>query len=429
MNRLKKILKWTGIILGMLVAVVLVANAAFVWITDARLERQLAEIRAAGDPVTLTDLARPPIPPEQNAATYLRQAEADAEAIETEIEATDVGPQLDSRKFPWPPQVQKVLKSALDAHPNVIPLLERAAACPDYYAQLDYAVPADEFIEKQLIPLPMKVRTVARVLRYRGRLLLAEGNRDDAVRTSLVLLRLADHLERNPSLLMYFVSLTFRYIAVDTANLAMQTGPVSEDVRVALDAELAVQERMEGFALAMRSELPMIVDCLPTTVHGIPRSNVWFVGRGVWNMQKSAYLDVFPTLMRLAREPVLYRDIAREIGEEEENSIMARLLFPGLRGAYRCVASTRAEIRCLRILNAFQTHVPPESNEAPNLTDLGLPAETTTDPFAGEPLHVKKTPQGWLIYSVGANFQDDGGRLDDNSDVGIAPPPPAAESR
>jgi hypothetical protein len=60
MTRLKKILKWTGIVLGGLVLIGLVANAVFVWTTDARLERQLAAIREAGDPVTLAELAPNP---------------------------------------------------------------------------------------------------------------------------------------------------------------------------------------------------------------------------------------------------------------------------------------------------------------------------------------------------------------------------------
>ena len=50
MSRRKKILKWTAVVLLGLVAIGLVANACFVWITDTRLERQLAAIRAAGDP-------------------------------------------------------------------------------------------------------------------------------------------------------------------------------------------------------------------------------------------------------------------------------------------------------------------------------------------------------------------------------------------
>ncbi len=90
MKRLKKILQWTAIVLGGLVAIGLVANACFVWITDTRLERQLAEIRAAGDPISLTDLARKPIPPEKNAATFLRQAEAGVDAMHNIVFGPDI---------------------------------------------------------------------------------------------------------------------------------------------------------------------------------------------------------------------------------------------------------------------------------------------------------------------------------------------------
>jgi hypothetical protein len=45
------------------------------------------------------------------------------------------------------------------------------------------------------------------------------------------------------------------------------------------------------------------------------------------------------------------------------------------------------------------------------------------DPFTDEPLHVKKTPRGWLVYSVGPDFKDDGGKLDGRSDIGVGPTP------
>ncbi len=77
MKRSRKILKWTGVAVGGLVAILLIANACFVWLTDARLERRLTAIREAGDPLSLAELAREPIPPEKNAATFLRRAEAD----------------------------------------------------------------------------------------------------------------------------------------------------------------------------------------------------------------------------------------------------------------------------------------------------------------------------------------------------------------
>jgi hypothetical protein len=42
-------------------------------------------------------------------------------------------------------------------------------------------------------------------------------------------------------------------------------------------------------------------------------------------------------------------------------------------------------------------------------------------------LRVKKTPQGWLIYSVGPNLRDDGGKVEypADGDVGIGPSPAA----
>jgi hypothetical protein len=52
----------------------------------------------------------------------------------------------------------------------------------------------------------------------------------------------------------------------------------------------------------------------------------------------------------------------------------------------------------------------------PQLADLNLPAEITTDPFTGEPLRLKKVGGEWVVYSVGQDLKDDGG------DVGVPGP-------
>jgi len=57
------------------------------------------------------------------------------------------------------------------------------------------------------------------------------------------------------------------------------------------------------------------------------------------------------------------------------------------------------------------------------LAELGLPAEVTTDPFNGQPLHVVKRPNGWLLYSVDMNLKDDGGQVGQYSDSGFGPLP------
>ncbi len=296
MKRLKKILKWSGIVLAGLVAILLVANAWFVWTTDTRLERQLQDIRDAGDPLTLAELARPPIPPEKNATTYLRRAEADVAAIE---KATADLPGV--YQYPGRPMSsgdQEKVKAAFDAYANAIPLLEQAATCPDYDEQLDYTVSAQQFTS-QLIDLVNKNHPTARVLRARAMLQVAEGKRNEAVQTALMIFRLARHFDRNPAIINYLVANAVRGIAIDSVNVSLQTGPVSNDVRDALDAELARQERMDQYAWALKSDRAFGLDSL----RAFPLRNFWLLSRGFWNRIESEYLDEMQALVTLTRDP------------------------------------------------------------------------------------------------------------------------------
>jgi hypothetical protein len=57
---------------GVLFATLLIVNAVFAWRAHRRLQAKLAEIRAAGDPASIADLAPHPIPEDQNAAAILK---------------------------------------------------------------------------------------------------------------------------------------------------------------------------------------------------------------------------------------------------------------------------------------------------------------------------------------------------------------------
>jgi hypothetical protein len=424
MKRLKKILKWTGIVLIILAPIILIANAIFVWTTGTRLERQLAAIREKGEPLTLADLAREPIPPEKNAATYLRRAEADAVALDKEF--SNLRDISESPGFLMSPEDQKTVKEGLAAYPKVIPLLEQAAACSDYDAQLDCTLPPQEFI-KQSVELMSKYRDITRILDARVALLTAEGKYDEALHTALLILRLARHFDHNPMIADFLVTTAIRNIGVETANAVLQTGLVSKEVRDALDAELALQEPLHGYSRAIKGDRAFFLDSFSSTV---PNRNFWLFFRGYWNLQESNLLDVFQDYLALSVDLRPYRQVESSInGISGKTWGLSRTLFPAINAIQGAVVGSRAMIRSLRVLNALQVHATAGSKEIPKLSDLGLPAETTTDPFTGEPLHVKRLPKGWLVYSVGWNYQDDGGDLSSPfKDVGVGPPPPAAKA-
>jgi len=434
MKRLKKILKWTGIVLGVLVAVLLIVNAWFVWTTDARFDGQLAAIRAADDPLSIADLAHEPPPPEINAATYLRRAKADMAAITKEV--TKVIEALgDPARLPTAEE-QRAIQAALDAYPKVIPLLEQAAACPEYDAELDYTLPPQSLHDGQtfvdeLMRVSDYIRPACRVLRARTLLLAGKGDRDEAVRTALVILRLSRHFERNPLIDGHMLAMVTRGAGIDAANLALQAGPVSDEVRQALDAELARCESTENYRRAIASERAFGMDCFRT----FPGRNSWLVGRALWNRWESAYLDTLQGFLAVSQDPGPYRQALQTIGEVYRKNPMPNggpfgtLAAPAIQGLHEAATRTRAFARSLRVLNAIQARPTVPGGALPKLAELGLPPEATVDPYTGEPLHVKRLPQGWLIYSVGKDFTDDGGKLADFSDVGVGPLPPAKPPR
>lgn len=208
---------------------------------------------------------------------------------------------------------------------------------------------------------------------------------------------------------------------------------------------LAFEDHIGEYTSAIKSERAFGLE----TFRNLPSRNFWLFHRGRLNRWESLYLHEMQALLDLSCDPRPFRDTIQVIhhinttvmpdngakGPSEKepapNTVGFVLeIFPGMQAIHTCVARTRAMIRSLRVLNALQTHATTSSNKIPKLAELGLPPQTTTDPFTGEPLHVKKTPKGWLVYSVGPNFQDDGGKLDDfnNGDVGVGPPLPAAKT-
>ena len=145
MKLLRTFLKWIGIAAGAAIVVLLVFNAYYVWSTGTRLERRLGALRRAGDPVQLADLAREPIPPEKNADTFLRRAADDLDSIQKGIRA--LYPKTVYPTGTLSPTERETLETLFAAYPEVMPLLEQAADCPDYDPQFDATLSPTQFLQ------------------------------------------------------------------------------------------------------------------------------------------------------------------------------------------------------------------------------------------------------------------------------------------
>jgi hypothetical protein len=418
MKRLKKILKWTAIGTAAAIAVLLLLNAYFVWSTGTRLERRLTELRQAGDPVQLEDLAHEPIPPEQNADVFLRRAAADLDSIQKELLA--LYPKVGYPTGDVLAGDQKKLDTIFASYPRVMPLLEQAAACPDHDPQLDVRVLPSRFLQP-FMDQATKHRLLTRVLRARCGLLLSQGCRDDAIANQVLLLRLTRHWRREPLLFAYLLTAVCEQSAMEGVNQVLQKGVVSPASRQVLDRELALHDTLEGVQWALRSERAFSL----SSTREMPGTSFWLT-RGFVNDLMLRLIDVYDRFLQESSLP--YPEVvseqnakARPGGGANPYEALATLLTPALSAAREPAERTRALSRCLRVLTALQARPPREGDTAPKLADLGLPAAVTTDPFDDQPLRIKQRPEGWIVYSVGGKLVDDGGKLDGKTDIGAGP--------
>ncbi len=418
MKRLKKVLKRTAISAAALIALLLVLNAWFVWSTGTRLEHRLTELRQQGDPIQLADLSREPIPPEQNADVHLRRTDDDLEAMHKELLAL-------YPKTAMPPAVlskdeQAKLEKLLAAYPRVFPLLEQAAACPDYDPQIDASLPPSSFLKPNM-DRGANHRLILRVARARTALLLAKGRTDEALENLTVTLRLTRLWRREPLLIGYLITVACEQSAMDGVDQVLRSGSISPASRQSLDAELALHDTMDGYLGALRTERAFSL----SSVREIPGSRYWLL-RGFGNDLELRLIALFDRYIEQASKP--FADLAS--GDETRTArpggfnpygALVTLLAPSLTASREPAERIRAISRCLRIVNALQTRPQAAADKLPALADLGIPREATLDPFSGEPLHLTRAPEGWKVYSVGRDLTDDGGKLDGGTDIGAGP--------
>jgi hypothetical protein len=390
---------------------------AFMTLFGESLGRKMDALRAAGEPLTVADLQvyePESVPPEQNAALFLIRADDDLNAVRKDLSSVygvkgfEEG-RLDEAEL-------CVIEAALQDYPDLVPLLMRAARCSGYYPQFDYGAAPQAFSVVAYDRWKIAFSAVY-LLAAQAHWLLEEGQVEAALESSLAIFQLSRHFRHEPMP----GSLGLRRVGVVIANRILRSGDLPDAAHDALEAELAGYDDVEDYRRWLRCRRVIDLEGYRTLTGGPMR---------LFRTQiQSELLDTIDRHLELAAEP--YAAVAADYADYTEVPLPHSKLRPLSAGMHYQLMDLRngrdrilALVRCLRILNALERrgeHC--DVGSAPDLADLQLPPEVFIDPFNGETLQVKRTPDGWLIYSVGRNLQDDGGILTYHfhKDVGLGP--------
>ena len=138
--------------------------------------------------------------------------------------------------------------------------------------------------------------------------------------------------------------------------------------------------------------------------------------------QTAACIRFMTEMVEVAKKPPeQWTDGFATLNQQVPNlPALARLLVPAMDKVAQAVQHSYAQLRCAIVMIAAERFRKKNNRWPESLEELkksGLLAEIPTDPFIGGPLKWKRTDDGVVVYAVGPDQADDGGKLDRNNPI------------
>lgn len=391
---------------------------------ERRFEAKVAELRVAGQPVTIEEVfaRREHIPDEENSALILLRAFEEMEGAEPEYREAVVEALLDAARLGTRPseQARQIIGSRLSTNAKALQRIHEAAA----FARGAYPVTVRPNPYETELPHLTPLRAAAKLCALSAASHAAAGQAEEAHRDLWAGLRLGASIGDSPFLMSCLVRVAADWIFADALqrSLALCELPV-ERLRL-LREEMA----RESGSLSLRPGLL----CDRAFAHWLFTSGIrmseldggWgYVYRYVpgWSWRDALFsftiadrqlaVADMPPRQRVREARKLTEHVERELHRYGRRYWISAMIMPALRRAVE--EGVKAEVRlqvALTALAAEEWRLAhgrwPDSLEqlVPELLDA-----VPEDPFSDTRIQYKRTGTGVVVYSVGPDGQDDGG--------------------
>lgn len=399
--------------LGLLFALVLGYNAFRSWQAGAQFESRLEKLREQGVALTLDGLQIERLAEDDNAQTWMRRAQPHTEALNKLLIDYQRSDECEALR-PTAEQI-KVLEEAFEEHADAFVLYAKAAGCNGF--QSDWRI-GDRPSESLGVNLEdsQEARSIMRHCSSRAGLLMSQGDFDEALQLGLQMLTFSRLAEHQPMVLGYLVGIACRSMSIEVIVAVLERASLTDEQREKIDQALGECESVSSFRHALASERIYGLAAFRSEIFGGP---VQSMVMSTFKLDACDYVDLIGQMDDWAARP--RHSIADELSilAEQEWGVLTKMVAPALIQVRYVHDRALARVRCARLLNALQNHFPDGIPEQPVLSELSNTEDFWLDPFTGKPLNVRVTAEDIVVYSVGSNGTDEGGRLDDQEDQGI----------
>ena len=454
MRILKKILKWTGIVIVGLLILSIIIHTVLNIVWGRELRAKLAELKAKGEPITIAEIRPAPVPDKENAAVlynkvfmlmtsgeggkpYIPNKEGGEEnktigIIEDVKFYSDISKWTEKQRQ----EVPKLVNSPDMQY--IYALLEQASKRPECNFNLRYGDGA-----AMLLPHLAKMRSLARLLCVKALIEADAGKTDKSFNTVLTGLRISNHLKNEPVLISQLVRIACDRIVINCLEPLSSKYSISQERMKSLITELENHVGTEPFKKCMDTERICLAGVefnkLLKRKYSIKELKALF-GSSDDFFLKLVYIEVTPPFKPLLKKDfVCYLSFMSDMKELYNMSysesviagrnielklktgiskycVLTRMLVPALTRVREQMSLHEAQIQVCRTGLALKIYKAkygtyPDSLFLHSLDKLtpDILKKVPSDPFTDRNLIYKRAKHGFILYSLGSNMKDDGG--------------------
>ena len=426
---LKRKLLRTGIVLFCFAIPFLVWRLWVVWAVDS----QLARIRAAGLPTNGDEINKwyAAVPENENAALVL------TEAFKLRRNYADSRSNL-VWDFKLPPRGQSLSPSDTELLTGYVEMNGPALAKADEALKLPrsrYPIDCSMGFQTPLRHLAW-LKNLAEINQYKAVLAVANGDTDEAARAITSIVGLARTLENEPILISELVRLRILGIAVTALERSLNQG-LSSRALTNLSGSFTQAAQVHCLSRALIGERAVIALYFRVSRHENPRIYAplkegendakdqlrpadWGVLKliGYYELDLGQFLFTMGKVIELASQnPPDYDEIDEHFIKAAGVSRKKKRNFSAMTFSNFAHTGARENESLARLRLAFTAlaieQFRNQRGELPDKLDAlkpGLLSEIPEDPFTGLEMAYRRLPKGYVIYSVGRDRMDDGGK-------------------
>jgi hypothetical protein len=406
------------------------------WKLGRELKAELERIKAAGEPLTILDAIPRDVPDDQNAAVLYQKVLRvsfdpryagsggggfsdipNASAVDTDYVSEGTNKALARQVLNDPRAVQR------------LEILRQASKRPHSVFEVNWEDGAGA-----LFPHMAKLREATRWVTAKMLMTAADGDVDGALEWCEVALGMSEHAAQEPTLIGQLVAVAMQAIVLNGTEQVLNEGAPSAAAAQRLIEYLPNIDMRGHFADAMLGERAWGRWCFQEARRnrsgfaggfgvGGPELDYWPLylystplGEPVLKSDELVYLDLMRKHIEAVRLPS--REAASRLHELQDEGYripvtapISKILLPVFSRAHMKRDQAIAQLGELRIVLALKVFKQQHGGYPASLADLqkGLSWKVPEDVFSGKPLRYQTKGDGFILYSLGSDLDDDGG--------------------